>query len=170
MYGNRITLDPRENQLLFTPLGHMVCTYQYLSFFCLSSLIVLLHFLKSGNFCLQQQTLTYSALIFHVNAKPFMKDQFKLILCHSLIRTLNYELIAVQVYKLMRISIHSIGVITFKYAFHNVFLLSISCQQFPFEKSKQVWEKHISIICQEFNCVWWGLGVGGRGLERTPAC
>lgn len=35
MYGNCITLDPGENQLLFTPLGQMVCTYQYFSFFLL---------------------------------------------------------------------------------------------------------------------------------------
>lgn len=110
MYGDCITLDPGENQLLFTPLGHMVFTYQYFSF-----LFELPYY--AASFSWNQVISAYSnrpspiqVLIFRVNAKPSMKDQFKLILCHSRIRTPNYELITIQVYKLMRISIHSTGV------------------------------------------------------------
>ena len=101
---------PWREPASFTPLGHMLFTYQYFSF-----LFELPYYAASFSWnqvisACSSRPSPIQVLIFRVNAKPFMKDQFKLIFCHSLIRTPNYELITIQVYKLMRMSIHSTGV------------------------------------------------------------
>lgn len=54
MYGNCITLDPGENQLLFTPLGHWHAPTSISPFFAWAPLLCCFIFLKSDNLCLQQ--------------------------------------------------------------------------------------------------------------------
>lgn len=99
-----------------------------------------------------------------------MKDLFKLLLCHSLIRTPNYELITIQVYKLMRISIHSIGVKKMKYIFHDFFSSCLFLvNSFPL-KNQNKYGRNTLVLCARSLIVFgggWEWEVGGG--ERMPA-
>lgn len=95
-------------------------------------------FLKSNSLCPQQETLNCSAWFSMQMPNHLWKISLKWISCHSFNdQTPNYELIALQVYKLIRISIQSIEIKNWNTYFKIFFLPLLPVNNFPLRKQSR---------------------------------